>query len=119
MIDSLFEALREIYDYFGYVEDWCVFPVHDDRHSYWFLAGGDDRGMGATLVTSSLENVRELHEEYNDRGEGGMHHEESVVFTNRHLPRWVYRAEYHTMVLVDTHTDGNKWLSILDNAKER
>jgi hypothetical protein len=40
------------------------------------------------------------------------------VYTQRHLPKWVYRGVEFTMICVDTHTDGNKFLAIYDNAKE-
>lgn len=37
----------------------------------------------------------------------------------RNLSKWVYRGEMYTMIVVDTQTDGNKFLRIFDNAKEQ
>ena len=41
------------------------------------------------------------------------------IYTQQSLKKWVYRADDYTMVCVDTHTDGNQFLRIFDNAKER
>jgi hypothetical protein len=118
-IDQYFTLLREVYDYFGYVEDWCVFPLHDDRDYYWFVDGGDERGMDGTLILSADEDVREQRRRWEEEMLGGDRHYENPIYTQRHLPRWIWRADRYTMVLVDTYTDGNKWLSVLDNGKER
>jgi hypothetical protein len=40
------------------------------------------------------------------------------IYTQRFLPKWVYRTDDYTMICVDTHVDGNKFLQIFDNAKE-
>lgn len=40
------------------------------------------------------------------------------IYTQRFLPKWVYRGKDYTMICVDTHTDGNKFLQIFDNSKE-
>lgn len=33
------------------------------------------------------------------------------------LPKWVYEGLEFTMVVVDTHIDGNKFLAVYDNKK--
>jgi len=40
------------------------------------------------------------------------------IYTQRFLSKWVYRGEDYTMICVDTHTDGNKFLQIFNNKKE-
>jgi hypothetical protein len=40
------------------------------------------------------------------------------IYTQRFLPKWVYRGAEYTMVCVDTRTDGNKFLMVFDNKKE-
>lgn len=40
-----------------------------------------------------------------------------TIYTQRFLPKWVYRGPNHTMVSVDTHTDGNLVLMILITTK--
>lgn len=42
-----------------------------------------------------------------------------IIFTQRFLPRWVYRAVGFTMISVDTQCDGNKYLMVFDNSKEQ
>lgn len=41
-----------------------------------------------------------------------------AVYTQRHLPKWVYRRDEHVMICVDTRVDGNKLLRIFDANKE-
>jgi hypothetical protein len=40
------------------------------------------------------------------------------IYTPRHLTKWVYSGKDYTMVVVDTDTDGNKFIQIFDNSKE-
>jgi hypothetical protein len=97
---------QELFDYFGYVEDWVAIPVDDATMYYWRLTG-DGRG-DEVLFAGTLE---ELNDET-----GNFYSNE--IYTQRFLPKWVYRGADYTMVVVDTHTDGNKFLQIFDNAKE-
>ena len=41
-----------------------------------------------------------------------------VVDRTRHLPKSVYYGKEYTMVVINTHTDGNVFLSIFDNNKK-
>ena len=97
---------QELFDYFGYVEDWVAIPVDDATMYYWRLTG-EGRG-DEVLFADSLEEL-EL--------ESGNYYT-NEIYTQRFLPKWVYRGADYTMVVVDTHTDGNKFLQIFDNAKE-
>ena len=98
---------QELFDYFGYVEDWVVIPVDDQTHCLWQLTG---EGRGD--VVRFAETLKDLQDE-----EAGQYYE-NEIYTQRFLPKWVYRGADYTMVVVDTHTDGNKFLQIFDNAKE-
>jgi hypothetical protein len=99
------QALRKkIFEYFDYVEDWRVLPFDDAREMYWMLIDGDD---GSVRFAETPEKLKSSDEEYYE-------HE---IYTQRHLPKWVYRGKDYTMVVVDTHTDGNQFLQIFDNAK--
>ena len=103
LLDDYLSLQQQIYDYFGYKEDWCVFPIDDARKYYWRLSGrGPDEVQFA-------ENPQEAN------GEKGYSNE---IYMQRFLSKWVYRGAEYTMILVDTHTDGNKFLQIFDNAKE-
>ena len=98
------DARRAIFDYFGYVEDWCIFPFADYRDMVWQIEGSETRG--SVISSSSLEEF-ENGDTYSDE-----------IYTQRFLPKWVYRGKDYTMILIDTHTDGNRLLAIYDNKKE-
>lgn len=106
LLDDYVAAKAQIFAYFGYEEDWRAIPLEDTRDFYWRLYG---TGPG---------NVRFAAEEVllDDPGES---YYEDEIYTQRFLPKWVYRGPEFTMVCCDTNTDGNKFLRIFDNAKER
>lgn len=104
IIDDYFKLQQKIYDHFGYVEDWVVIPIDDRRAYYWCM---DD-----TEVTYA-ETIEKLMDE------DAADYYSDEVYHQRFLPRSVYEAEDMTMIVVDTHTDGNKFLAIYDNAKRK
>lgn len=106
ILEKYKETRNELFEYFGYVEDWRVIPVDDATSYYWSLEG---EGPGEVHFADTLE---ELQNE-----EGNYYVNE--IYTQRHLSKWVYRGEDYTMVVVDTHTDGNKFLQIFSNALEQ
>ena len=107
LLDEYFDLQNKLYEHFGYVEDWAVIPIDDARKYYWNIDGGDDRG-----VVCFADTEQEL------KDKDGQYYE-NEIYTQRHLPKWVYRADDYTMICVDTHTDGNKFLQIFDNSKDR
>ena len=109
LLDKYFKLQQEIYDYFGYVEDWVVIPINDGRKYYWWLDQNDD-GRGRVHFSEKQLSINEIldgNELYGD-----------IIYTQSFLPRWVYRGEDYTMICVDTRTDGNKFLEVFDNEKE-
>lgn len=102
------DARKKLFDYFGYVEDWVVIPVDDATDNYWRIIGGEGYG-GCVQYAETKEDVG------ND--EGGNYYE-NQIYTQRFLPKWVYRAKDYTMICVNTNVDGNKFLQIFDNEKE-
>lgn len=108
ILDQYFALRKEIFDYFGYVEDWRVIPIDDAREYFWHLTG---EGPG-----DEVKFAREEKNLFDGTKEDGYSNE---IYTQRFLPKWVYRGKDYTMVCVDTHIDGNKFLQIFDNAKER
>lgn len=108
LLDDYNKLREELFAYFGYVEDWRVLPI-DDRREYFWRVDQDARGGGEVVYAE--------HESLDDDDEEDYYSDE--IYTQRHLPKWVYRGEAYTMVCVDTHTDGNQFLAIFDNAKER
>jgi hypothetical protein len=103
LLDKYFEIQKKIYNHFGYVEDWVVIPLDDARPYFWYVTDSE---------VHFADTEREL-----DSQEGNYYVNE--IYSQRFLPKWVYRADDFTMICVDTHTDGNKFLQVFDNAKER
>jgi hypothetical protein len=136
LLDQYFDLQRQIYEYFGYREDWVVIPLDDERDSYWRIESGEEYG-GRVVFSSAPKKLPPYDSEkfLEDRFRGvNVHDDEQMkalltdgkgdyysneIYTQRFLPKWVYRGEKYTMICVDTHTDGNKFLQIFDNEKER
>ena len=106
LLDDYLSTLQQIHTYFGYVEDWVTIPLDDGREYFWQICGGDE---GRLCYAKTEEELKTQLGDYY----------ESRIYTQRFLPKWVYRAEEYTMVSIDTQTDGNKFLIVLDNTKER
>lgn len=106
LLDDYFELRRQIFKHFGYRENWRVLHLDDARSYYWRL---DGEGPGTVKFADTEEELE---------NEAGQYYE-NEIYTQRNLPKWVYRAADYTMVCVDTHTDGNQLLRVFDNAMER
>jgi hypothetical protein len=104
-IDNFFNSQQAVHDYFGYVEDWVVIPLDDGRSYFWFV----DEDSGFVRFADTKEAMEDI--------EAGEYYE-NEIYTQRFLPKYVYRTDDYTMISVDTHTDGNKFLQIFDNTKE-
>ena len=103
LLDKYLQIQEEIFDYFGYVEDWSAFPIEDAREYYWSC----DR-----KIVCFADTEEEL------AAQQGNYYE-TEVYTYRHIKQYIYEGEDYTMILNDTCTDGNKFLSIFDNDKRR
>ena len=93
LLDKYFKLQKEIYDYFGYVEDWVVIPIDDCRDYFWKLhedkdEKGEKNGSGR-VVFSEDKNVA-----IEEKGD----HYESEIYTQRFLPKWIYRKDDYTMI---------------------
>jgi len=99
---------KQIFDYFGYREDWVKIPMEDRTEMYWMLQQNDNGGGSVTYFEEPI-----TEEILND----GKCYRDSI-YTQRFLPKWVYPGKDYTMIVVDTHTDGNKFLAIFDNKKQ-
>jgi|ERR1041385_1047199 hypothetical protein len=106
LLDEYLSLLKRIHEYFGYVQDWRVIPIDDRREYYWHLEG---EGPGTVGFADTEEELQSQ--------EGNYYQDD--IYTQRHLTRWVYRGEEFTMVCCDPHTDGNTFLAIFSNARER
>jgi hypothetical protein len=107
-IDAYFNLQAKIYEGFGYHEGWVVIPMSDLRNNYWMIVGKEDDGK---LVRSpdplTTESIK-----------AGVNIYTSTIYTQRFLPKWVYRANGLVMVCENTHCDGNKFLSIFSSDRE-
>lgn len=106
LLDEYFKLQHQLYKYFGYKEDLVSIPIDDARNYFWRLNG---EGPG---VVQFAESERELNNQEGD-------YYENTIYTQRYLSQWVYRGQDYTMVCVDTHSDGNRFLRVFDNSKER
>jgi hypothetical protein len=102
LLDDYNTKLQEIYNYFGFREDWAVFPLDDARRYFWEMS--DDE------VT--FYDTREAYET-----QDMAHAYSNEICNHRHYPKAVYEGADFTLIMVDTHTDGNKFLQIFDNSK--
>ncbi len=103
LLDEYFELQKRVHEYFGYVQDWNVIPLDDATDQFWAV---DAHTVFFAATESELEK------------QDGQYYE-MPIYTQRHLPKWVYEGEDFTMICVDTQTDGNKLISVFDNAKKR
>lgn len=96
LLQKLVETEAHIHRYFGYVEDWQVYPIQDHTDYYWYMRDGMVCYGEDADTAFSLDNRYE--DEIIDNG--------------------VYAKNDFTMINVDTHTDGNKFLFVFDNTKQ-
>lgn len=99
-LNKYLELQKEIYDYFEFKEDWVILPIDDRREYLWYLNDSE-------VVYAESKEEFDNENYYCDE-----------IYTQRFYKKWVYRAKEYTMIMVDTHTDGNKFLAIYDNTKE-
>jgi hypothetical protein len=102
LIDFYFRIKANVFEYFGYKENWRVLPLDDAREYYWKISDYGDSVLYA--------------DRRQDLGEGDGY--EAEIYKQRFLEKWVYPADDYTMILVDTHVDLNQLLMVFDNKKE-
>lgn len=103
LMNNYFTAKRQIHEAFGYKANWAEIPLDDMTEAYWWF--GQNR-LNWCDEKPTDEEVRGDKAEY-----------DAEIYMQRFLPRWVYTTETHTMVSIDTHTDGNKFLAVLSNTR--
>lgn len=102
IIDNYFTQLQEVYEYFGFKEDWVIYPLEDYREHHWRIVDDEE------VLFGDKNDV--IHETGN--------HYSHMIYKQRFYKQWVYRGKDYTMIFVDTMMDGNKFFGIFDNAKE-
>ena len=106
ILDKYLELRQDIFNYFGFVEDWVVPPIDDRREYFWQIVGTETDG-----------NVQYAEDKTGIEEDAGEYFEDRI-YTCRFYKKWVYRGEGYTMIMVDTHTDGSIFLAIFSNEKE-
>lgn len=101
ILDDYLKLQKEIYDYFGFKENWITLPIDDRREHFWSIL--DDE-----VIFGDKDDV------INNTGDCYL----DEIYKQRFYSKWIYRGEEYTMIMVDTHIDGNKFLAIYDNSRE-
>jgi len=104
-LDTYFSLQYQIFNYFGYKEDWRILPIVFSSDMYWRLYG---EGPG----TVRFADTKKLLDDPN------LNYYENEIYTQRFLPKWVYRGKDYTMICSDPHSDRNQYLQIFENSKE-
>lgn len=116
IVDAFEAAKQAIFAHCGYKEDWRVIPLEDTRDHFWTVDPGEKEWCKHSPKKEGLEYWLEEHED--EYGKYGDHLYQDEIYTQRHLPKWVYRGKEFTIVCVDTHCDGNQFLRIFRNDHE-
>jgi hypothetical protein len=108
-IERYFDARKSLHAAFGYVEDWAVIPMDDQRDAFWCVVGGEAHGGKVYWSDQAFEDMdialgKDLYS--------------GPIYTQRHLPKWVYRANGYALISVDTECDLNRCLFVFDERKE-
>lgn len=115
LVDNLNAAEAALFEHCGYEHGWRVFPVDDNRESYWRVNKGDRGCFRWAVERKAMELWTDdsyFPEEYGNICYSGD------VYTQRHLSKWIFRGETYTLALVDTHCDGNILLMVFRTDRE-
>lgn len=106
LIDTYFSTQKRIFEYFGYEEDWVKIPLSSHLADYWWY---DDLTKQVWYSDNgfTVDSVMAGEDLYS-----------GTLYTQRFLSKWIYETPDHTMICVDTHCDGNKFLMVFDNTKK-
>lgn len=99
IIDKFNESRDQIYEYFGFKEDWVVFPIDDKRGYFW-------------KVIDDVVRFAKTKEQFESAGD----YSENEILKHRFYPQSIYVGKDLTMMIVDTHVDGQRYFQIFDNA---
>jgi len=113
LLDAYSKLEKEIYKYFGIPQTWYVFPLDDSCEHYWSIKGGEVHFSKSKKIHEKL--VKNGYD-YDELGVDDYYTNE--IYTYKDYENPIFRGKDYTAICVDTHTDGNKFLQILDNKKE-
>ena len=102
-LDDYNKAEAELLEYFGFKEGWTVYPV-DDRREYWWELNAVEVRFYDSMAAK-------------EQGDGHHTYTNEILY-HAFYEKAVYEGQDYTMIMVDTHVDGNKFLAIYDNSKK-
>lgn len=115
-VDRYFEARAAIFVHVGYEENWRVLPIDDCRDDFWAVDKAENAWVKFSPKREALVSwLAGPDSEFRSYSDVLYEHR---IYTQRHLPKWVYRGTELTLVVADTQTDGNKILQLFRNANE-
>lgn len=100
LINDYKDALKNIYEHVGFVQDWVVFPIDDCTDKYWSV---NDENC---IYADSKEQFESEGDYYQDE-----------ICKQRFYDKWVYEGEQITMVICNPLVDGVRWFRVFDNSK--
>ncbi len=117
LVDNVQAAEKALLEHCGYAHDWRIFPLDDNRSMYWAVDREECEWIRWSpkreAIIAWVQDARgDFPEEFGDKCFSGE------IYTYRHLKKWVYRGSKFTLVLTDTHCDGNILLMIFCTDKE-
>lgn len=99
-------ALKELYNHVGFNENYTIYAIEDMTDSFWAIIQSGRYGESVRYA----DTMKQFKS-------GGDYYEYEVCH-QRFYNKWVYRGTELTMVIVNTHTDGNKFFAFFSNDKE-
>lgn len=110
LLTEYFKLQEQIFAYFGYVEDWVTIPLLNLCEMNWHYRGTEQSGK---VWYSDLALTPEVLK-------AGTALYSAVLYTQRFLPKWIYRADDYTMICIDTQCDGkSSWRCLQTSGKSR
>lgn len=135
LINNYLEAEKAIYKHTGYVEDWARIPLDIVSNHFWCVDENEREYVKHCPQRAGIEFWLR-HSREDDRvkpckgcehckkpdcdewGPFGKSFYGGPIYTQRHLPRWVYRGTELTIICHDTQQDLNRVLLCVRSSLE-
>ncbi len=100
LINNYNNALQELYDHVGFVEDWTLYPIADHTDLFWTIHSDEIRSA------KTADQV------------GTGHGYVSYIHFDRFYKKSIFEGKDFTMIFDNPQVDGMIWFSIFDNSKK-
>ena len=99
-----FERARDaLYEHVGFKESYAVCQIDDRTEMFWFIDEAENKVYFADDQTALFSDEKF----YEDEISGLSFYDKTI-----------YRGKKYTMIIVNTHVDGNCFFAFYDNDKE-